>query len=110
ERQVRIEGVVSKVDAQASADYFHSRPVGSQIGALVSPQSRVIADRDILENQVKDAVAAYEGKEIPRPAHWGGYLVEPTYIEFWQGRTSRLHDRIVYEFSEGEWVIKRLAP
>ncbi len=110
ERQVRIEGVVSKVDAQVSADYFHSRPIGSQIGALVSPQSRVITDRDVLENKVKEVSTEYEGKEIPRPAHWGGYLVEPTYIEFWQGRTSRLHDRIAYDLTEGEWVIKRLAP
>lgn len=110
ERQVRIEGVVSKVEAQVSSDYFHSRPIGSQIGALVSPQSRVISDRDILEEKVKEVSAEYEGKEIPRPAHWGGYLVEPTYLEFWQGRTSRLHDRIAYDLTEGEWVIKRLAP
>ena len=110
ERQVRIEGVVSKVDAQTSADYFHSRPIGSQIGALVSPQSAVISDRTILEDKVVALTTQYEGMEIPRPANWGGYLVEPTHIEFWQGRTSRLHDRIVYDLTEGEWLIKRLAP
>jgi len=110
ERQVRIEGVVSKVDAQTSTDYFHSRPLGSQIGALASPQSTVISDRSILEEKVAELTAKYEGQEIPRPSNWGGYLLEPTYLEFWQGRTSRLHDRIAYDLSEGGWVISRLAP
>jgi len=110
ERQVRIEGVVSKVDAQTSADYFHSRPIGSQIGAMASPQSQIINDRTLLENKVRELAAEYEGREIPRPLHWGGYLVEPTFIEFWQGRSSRLHDRIAYDLVDGSWIINRLAP
>jgi len=110
QRQVRIEGVVSKVDAQTSTDYFHSRPVGSQIGALASPQSSVLKDRFLLEEKVNQLTAEYEGKEVPRPLHWGGYVVEPTHIEFWQGRSSRLHDRIVYDLTEGSWIINRLAP
>ncbi|TCC86193.1 pyridoxamine 5'-phosphate oxidase [Pedobacter hiemivivus] len=110
ERQVRIEGVVSKVDAETSADYFHSRPVGSQIGAMASPQSKVLDSRESLEEKVADLTKAYENKEIPRPLHWGGYLVEPMHIEFWQGRPSRLHDRIVYDLVDGSWIINRLAP
>lgn len=110
ERQVRIEGVVSKVDAQTSADYFHSRPTGSQIGATASPQSRVISSREVLEEKVAQLTKDFEGQEIPLPEHWGGYLIEPTHVEFWQGRPSRLHDRIVYELTEGSWIINRLAP
>lgn len=110
ERQVRIEGVVSRVPARVSADYFHSRPAGSQIGALASPQSKVISDRALLENKVAELTKQYEGQEIPRPSNWGGYLLEPSKIEFWQGRPSRLHDRIVYELVEGSWIINRLAP
>lgn len=110
ERQVRIEGVVTKVDEQTSAEYFHSRPIGSQIGASASPQSKVISDRKLLEEQVAVLTAQYEGKEIPRPLNWGGYLIEPTYLEFWQGRSSRLHDRIIYDLVEGSWIINRLAP
>ena len=109
-RQVRIEGLVSKVDAQTSTDYFHSRPLGSQIGALASTQSAVISDRTVLEEKVAELTIRYEGQAIPRPENWGGYLLEPTYIEFWQGRPSRLHDRIVYDLSEGGWLISRLAP
>ncbi|WP_316810198.1 pyridoxamine 5'-phosphate oxidase [Pedobacter heparinus] len=110
ERQVRIEGVVSKVAAETSAAYFHSRPVGSQIGAMASPQSKVLDSRESLENKVDELTKAYEGIEIPHPLHWGGYLIEPSYIEFWQGRPSRLHDRIVYNLVEGSWIINRLAP
>lgn len=110
QRQVRIEGLVSKVDGQTSADYFHSRPVGSQIGALASPQSNVLDRRESLEDKVTELTKAYLGKEIPRPLHWGGYLVEPTHLEFWQGRPSRLHDRIVYDLVDGSWIINRLAP
>lgn len=110
ERQVRIEGMVSKVTEQTSSDYFHSRPVESQIGAAASPQSKVISDRESLERKVEELTTQYIGQEIPRPLHWGGYLVEPTHIEFWQGRPSRLHDRIVYDFVEGSWIINRLAP
>ncbi|WP_316787988.1 pyridoxamine 5'-phosphate oxidase [Pedobacter frigoris] len=110
ERQVRIEGLVTKVDAQTSSDYFHSRPIGSQIGAMASPQSSIISDRFLLEEKVKELTAEYANKEIPRPLHWGGYLIEPTFIEFWQGRSSRLHDRIVYDLVDGSWIINRLAP
>lgn len=110
ERQVRIEGVVSKVPDEVSAEYFHSRPPGSQIGALASPQSKVISDRALLEEKVEVLMKQYEGQEIPRPLHWGGYLVEPNKIEFWQGRSSRLHDRILYELIDGSWIINRLAP
>lgn len=110
ERQVRIEGVVSKVTAESSAAYFHSRPPGSQIGALASPQSKVLDSRESLEQKVQELTKAYEGKEIPHPLHWGGYLIEPSYIEFWQGRPSRLHDRIVYQMVDGSWIINRLAP
>ncbi len=110
ERQVRIEGVVSKVDVQTSADYFHSRPPGSQIGALVSPQSKVLNNRDSLEEKAAELTKQYDGKQIPHPMHWGGYLIEPIHMEFWQGRPSRLHDRIVYEMVDGSWIINRLAP
>ncbi|MFP5081444.1 pyridoxamine 5'-phosphate oxidase [Pedobacter sp. JCM 36344] len=110
ERQVRVEGIVSKVDKEVSKAYFHSRPIGSQIGAIASPQSAVITDRSILENKVSALTEQYEGKEIPLPDNWGGYLVEPKHIEFWQGRSSRLHDRIIYDFVESAWKINRLAP
>jgi len=110
ERQVRIEGIVSKIDKETSEAYFHSRPIGSQIGAIASPQSSVITDRTLLEEKVSMLTAEYEGKVIPKPDNWGGYLIEPKRIEFWQGRSSRLHDRITYDFIEGFWKISRLAP
>jgi pyridoxamine 5'-phosphate oxidase len=110
ERQVRIEGMVSKLDPEVSTEYFHSRPKGSQIGAMVSPQSQVISSREALEQQVLALKAQYADLEVPRPDHWGGYLVEPQHIEFWQGRPSRLHDRISYDLVDGVWIINRLAP
>ena len=110
ERQVRIEGKVEKLDKETSEAYFHSRPTGSKIGAIVSPQSQVIDDREILETKMEEATEYYEGKKIPKPAHWGGYLVKPTTIEFWQGRSNRLHDRIKYTLVNGNWKIERLAP
>jgi len=110
ERQVRIEGRVSKVSAEVSDQYFHSRPAGSQIGASASPQSAVIESRELLEEKVKELTQKYKDIEIPRPEHWGGYIVEPSHIEFWQGRPSRLHDRISYELIDGNWTISRLAP
>lgn len=110
ERQVRVEGKIEKLDKETSEQYFHSRPTGSQIGAIASPQSQVIADRTILENKVEQLTEQYKGKTIPKPAHWGGYIVKPTSIEFWQGRPSRLHDRIKYTFVNGSWKIERLAP
>jgi len=110
ERQVRIDGVVSKVDPEVSTAYFHTRPKGSQIGAMASPQSKVIENREFLEQKVEQLSHDYADAMVPRPEHWGGYLIEPLYMEFWQGRPSRLHDRICYELQDGVWVIKRLAP
>lgn len=113
ERQVRIEGIVEKIPPEESTEYFQSRPKGSQIGAWASPQSTVIADRKVLEEKVSQLTTIYENAEVlPRPEHWGGYLIKPTLIEFWQGRTNRLHDRIQYSWSaaSGNWEIERLAP
>lgn len=111
ERQVRVDGSISRISEADSTAYFHSRPPGSQIGALASPQSAVIEDRTILERRVQELTGLYNGKEVPRPAHWGGYQLKPSHIEFWQGRPSRLHDRITYTTdNEGAWVINRLAP
>lgn len=110
ERQIRIEGVAEKVSAAESDDYFYSRPVGSRIGAWSSPQSRVIANREILEQNVATYANEF-GENVPRPEHWGGYRIKPAVIEFWQGRSSRLHDRIRYTLTaENNWVIERLAP
>lgn len=110
ERQVRIEGKVEKLDKETSEAYFHSRPQGSQIGAIVSPQSQVISNRAVLEQKVEELTAQYQDKTIPKPAHWGGYIVKPTSIEFWQGRSSRLHDRLKYDIVNGKWLVNRLAP
>lgn len=111
ERQVRITGLVKKTEAKESDDYFHSRPTGSQIGAIASPQSQVIESRDWLDAHYLDLSKELKNKQIDRPSHWGGYIVEPVIIEFWQGRPSRLHDRIQYTLQEtGEWKIERLAP
>lgn len=110
ERQVRIEGKVKKVVAATSDAYFNSRPKGSRIGAHVSPQSTVIKNRAVLEETAERLQKEFENKEVPRPEHWGGYSVKPFLMEFWQGRASRLHDRILYEFIDGKWDIKRLAP
>ncbi len=110
ERQVRIEGAVEKIAAADSDAYFNSRPVGSRIGAWASPQSTVINDRTLLEENVKQLELQYADGNIPRPEHWGGYVVKPTQVEFWQGRSSRLHDRIRYELKNDNWIIERLAP
>jgi pyridoxamine 5'-phosphate oxidase len=109
ERQVRIEGAVEKVSAEDSDEYFYSRPLGSRIGAWASPQSGPIESRAWLEKRWKDLAAQY-GVDPPRPHHWGGYRVVPDLVEFWQGRQSRLHDRIVYSLDKGQWRIVRLAP
>lgn len=111
ERQVRIEGSIEKTSAAESDEYFYSRPLGSRIGAWASPQSRPIAGRTILEENVKALEAQYNGQEPARPPHWGGYIVKPQSIEFWQGRPSRLHDRIKYTRQpDDSWKIERLAP
>lgn len=111
ERQVRIEGKIVKVDAAESDSYFHSRPKGSQIGAWASPQSQVIAARGVLEQREQEFSEKFASQDVvPRPAHWGGYRLQPDYVEFWQGRPSRLHDRVVYALENGQWAIKRLAP
>ncbi|MGZ3959145.1 MAG: pyridoxamine 5'-phosphate oxidase [Flavisolibacter sp.] len=111
ERQVRIVGLVNPLGPEESDDYFHSRPVGSQLGALTSPQSEVISGREWLDEQYREMEAQFRGKAIERPAYWGGYRVQPVIVEFWQGRPSRLHDRIQYSLQEGgDWKIERLAP
>jgi len=111
ERQVRIEGLVEKTSQETSEKYFNSRPRGSQLGAISSPQNEVIENRGILEKNNTEAMAKYENQVIPLPDFWGGFVLNPIRIEFWQGRTSRLHDRILYQkTSGGIWEIKRLAP
>ncbi len=110
-RQVRIEGRVETVTAQESDTYFQSRPRGHRLAAIASPQSQVIPDRNILEERMHELERRYPGEEVPRPAHWGGYRVRPAVIEFWQGRTNRVHDRLRYERQEdGNWRVQRLAP
>jgi pyridoxamine 5'-phosphate oxidase len=110
-RQVRVAGTVSDVSAEESEAYFHSRPRGSQIGAVASWQSTVIADRAFLEARVKHVEETYAGVEIPRPAYWGGFRVFPQSIEFWQGRPSRLHDRLrYYRQPDDTWLVERLSP
>lgn len=111
ERQIKIEGKVEKVSSDESDAYFSSRPEGSRIGAWASPQSTVIEKREIIEENVSKYRQKFTGQIIPRPKHWGGYRVKPALIEFWQGRPSRLHDRMQYTLQdEGAWKIERLAP
>ena len=110
ERQVRIQGVVEKISEEESTAYFTSRPVESKIGAWASPQSEVIESRDFLETRFKNFEEKYSKIEIPKPPHWGGYIVKPSRIEFWQGRPGRLHDRIEYNKNNEGWTIERLAP
>jgi pyridoxamine 5'-phosphate oxidase len=110
ERQVRVEGHARRVPEKESDEYFRSRPRGSQLGARVSEQSRPVGGREELEAKLRWLEAEYEGREVPRPQFWGGYRVEPDSIEFWQGRENRLHDRLVYRLSDGEWGRERLRP
>ncbi|MBL0013043.1 MAG: pyridoxamine 5'-phosphate oxidase [Flavobacterium sp.] len=111
ERQVIIRGTAEKVSAVVSDNYFASRPKGSQLGAIVSDQSEVIPNREVLEKKLTELEKQWEGKEIPRPANWGGFLIRPIAVEFWQGRPNRLHDRIRYSLEDDySWTIERLAP
>ena len=111
ERQVIIKGIAEKTPSTVSDNYFASRPKGSQLGALVSAQSEIIPNREYLEDNLKQLEKEYEGKEVPRPDFWGGFLVRPIEVEFWQGRPNRLHDRIRYKLSENYyWNIDRLSP
>jgi pyridoxamine 5'-phosphate oxidase len=111
ERQVRVEGKVQRIEAEESDAYFKTRPRESQLGALASPQSEVVASRAVLLERFAELQKAYDGREIERPANWGGYRLAPERIEFWKGRPGRLHDRLLYERQpDGSWSITRLAP
>lgn len=110
ERQVRIEGNASRVSSEESDEYFDSRPVKSRLGAIASEQSVVIEDRSVLERRAELVSRQYQGESIPRPLHWGGFRVVPDAIEFWQGRPSRLHDRLVYTVDDSGWRQRRLSP
>ena len=110
ERQVRIEGRVEKISERQSDEYFYSRPFSSRLGAWVSDQSQVIDSRGVLNERLQKLQNEYENQEVPRPSHWGGYRVIPSLIEFWQGRPSRLHDRLNYRLRDGSWLIERLSP
>jgi len=109
-RQVRVVGTVARVAVEESDAYFATRPRGSQIGAWASPQSDLIADVSVLERAVAEVEARFEGREVTRPPFWGGYRVAPVMFEFWQGRPSRLHDRLRYVYRDGGWQIERIAP
>jgi len=111
ERQVIIKGTANKTPINISDNYFNSRPDGSKLGAIVSAQSEVIPSREYLDDKLKQLEAEFEGKEIPRPEYWGGFIVSPVEVEFWQGRPNRLHDRIRYQLeSDFNWKIERLSP
>ncbi len=111
ERQVRIRGTVSQVGREESETYFHSRPLGSRLGALASLQSEVVEDRHVLEQRFREIRERHDDGHVPVPPHWGGYRVAPTSFEFWQGRHSRLHDRIRYRLATGgHWILERLEP
>ena len=110
EQQIRVTGLVEKITESLSDAYFQSRPRGSQISALASSQSSKVNRREDLTNEVERLEEYYEGKNIPKPTSWGGYVLKATSVEFWQGRSSRLHDRFLYEEVDGAWQITRLAP
>jgi pyridoxamine 5'-phosphate oxidase len=110
ERQIIIKGSAEKTSKADSTNYFHSRPKGSQLGAAVSHQSSVVKSREVLENNLLELENKYLNQEVPKPTDWGGFLVKPISIEFWQGRPNRLHDRIRYILKNDDWIIERLAP
>ncbi|HKI90422.1 MAG TPA: pyridoxamine 5'-phosphate oxidase [Draconibacterium sp.] len=110
ERQIRISGIAEKTSAEVSDNYFHSRPLNSQIGAVISDQSTEIPSREFLEKRFEELSSELKNQLPKRPEWWGGYCVKPIKIEFWQGRENRLHDRILYEKQNENWIIKRLAP
>ncbi|MGI9511190.1 MAG: pyridoxamine 5'-phosphate oxidase [Geminicoccaceae bacterium] len=110
ERQVRFEGVIGDVEADVADAYYASRPLASRIGAWASPQSQVVPSRDMLDEAERRLAETYAGSEPPRPPHWGGYRLSPHRVEFWQGRSSRLHDRLCYRKDDERWMIERLAP
>ena len=110
ERQVIIKGKAKRISNDLSKKYFYSRPRESQIAALISPQSEIIPDRDFLNKSIKSVDEKYKGKKIPMPDHWGGFIIKPFEIEFWQGRPDRLHDRILFKLFNGRWKSNRLAP
>jgi len=110
ERQVRVEGELHKLSDAESDAYFNSRPRESQIGAWVSPQSSTIDSREVLNERFREYTDKFEGHPVPRPAHWGGYIIRANYYEFWQGRPNRLHDRLTYRLQDGAWKISRMAP
>lgn len=110
ERQIIIKGIATKISEEQSNTYFKARPRKSQLGALVSDQSNEIESREVLQQQMNDLVAQYEGEDVPKPINWGGYNIKPIEYEFWQGRRSRLHDRIQYSFNDNKWTLRRLQP
>ncbi|MBI2383110.1 MAG: pyridoxamine 5'-phosphate oxidase [Gammaproteobacteria bacterium] len=110
ERQVRVEGAVERVPAPLSDEYFRIRPRLSQLAASASRQSRVAASREALDRRLDEVTRRYQGQDVPRPEYWGGYLLRPQWLEFWQGRGGRLHDRLAYRRDGGAWVVERLEP
>lgn len=110
QRQVRVEGSVERIGAEASAEYFRTRPRGSQIGAWVSRQSEELEDRSVLLTRAEELKQRFEGQDVPSPPFWGGYRLAPGCIEFWQGRSNRLHDRLEYTRADGGWTTRRLYP
>ena len=110
ERQVRVEGRAEKLPEEESEAYFNERPEDAKIGAWASPQSKIVKDREELEKHLEEIEEQFEGMPVHRPSHWGGYLIRPSVIEFWQGRPSRMHDRLVYYKTEEGWTMHRLAP
>ena len=109
-RQIRLEGVISKTSDEVSDNYFASRPRGAQLSAIASSQSTEIEGRETVEDRIKELEIEFEGKDIPRPGNWGGYAIDISFWEFWQGRRSRTHDRFIYVKNDNSWEITRLSP